>query len=110
MTESKSRPPDLKPGDKVQLKDFHGRWDFDLRVAQVYWTGIEPNQYWMVQVQMGEDKNASVWAPHHHFFKVEDKLALPKQSCLVCGGEHGNLPCPSMTITSVDPLAGLEDE
>lgn len=115
--DSKSKPPDFKEGDKVQLKAFHGRWDFNLNVVSVYWAGVPPNEYWMVHVKMGENKNASIWAPHHHFVHYVAPVEVPMsparlayERCYICHGNHGNLPCPDMTITAVDPLAGLEDE
>lgn len=115
--DSKSRPPDFKPGDKVQLKDFHGRWDFDLNVVSVYWAGVEPNQYWMVQVKMGDNANACIRAPHWHFMHAVKQVEVPMtperlayERCYVCHGQHGGLPCPQTVVTCVDPLAGLEDE
>lgn len=112
--DSKSKPPDFKEGDRVQLKDFHGKWDFDLKVVQVYWAGVPPNEYWMVHVKMGDNKNASIWAPHWHYINItnefrgapEVKLALPLgyDSCLVCGGEHCGLPCPKMKVMCIKEI------
>ena len=121
---SKTKPPDLKPGDRVELLIGCRSIDLDLKVVSVYWTGVPPNEYWMVHTQLGDNKNASIWAPHHHYVKVgEKKQALPGVSvveqahrmlqeipCLVCSGQHGNLPCPKMTVICIDPLSQLQEE
>ena len=121
---SKTKPPDLKPGDRVELLIGCRSIDLDLKVVSVYWTGVPPNEYWMVHTQLGDNKNASIWAPHDQYVKAGEKKVLPGVvdveeahrkiitlwACLVCGEQHGNLPCPKMTVICIDPLSQLQEE
>lgn len=118
--DSRSNPPDFKKGDILELKEYAGRFDLLWQVVVVYWAGVEPNQYWMVHAHLIGNDKANIWAPHWNFVKYEKKQTLPGVSvleeahrmlqevrilreaiehpCLVCGGKHGNLPCPNMTV------------
>lgn len=110
---SKTKPPDLKPGDRVELLIGCRSIDLDLKVVSVYWTGVPPNEYWMVHTQLGDNKNASIWAPHDQYVKAGEKKEVVKtperlayERCYVCHGNHDGLPCPKMTVIGVDQGVG----
>lgn len=102
--DNRNNPPNFKKGDILELKEYAGRLDLLWQVVIVYWAGIEPNQYWMVQAHLIGNDKACIWAPHWNFVKYVKKEVpmtpekLAYERCMYCGGQHGNLPCPNMTV------------
>lgn len=96
--------PLFAAGDKVQLKCFHGRWDFDLNVVTVYWAGVAPNDYWMIQARMGENSNACIYAPQEHFTKQEGKSHGRRQDT-----RSDTASGDVVEVTARDPLLDLQD-
>ena len=108
--DNRNNPPNFKKGDILELKEYAGRLDLLWQVVIVYWAGIEPNQYWMVQAHLIGNDKANIWAPHWNFVKYEKKVIIAKEN--VNENTRGNTSSSSSSgigneNTVGDPLLSL---